>query len=117
LYPKLSFPEAIEFGKFLMERRLSIKYLDEVLTYERTMLETERADARPSTTRRIQFWHDPRILLAALAAGRHPRAVPRRPCIAECRKDSAGAVRWELVEGVFEPPSGLDYSRPAATES
>jgi hypothetical protein len=92
-------PEALEFCKFLVERKLRMKYLDDAVAYERATLEIENAGPRPPTAQQIRFRHDPRVLLAALASGRRPRAVPKRPIIAICRQNGAGEIHWQLFEG------------------
>jgi hypothetical protein len=92
-------PEALEFCNFLAERKLRVKYLDEVLAYERATLEIEKASCAPATAQQVRFRHDPRLLLAALASGRRPRAVPQRPSIAICRQNGAGTIQWQLFEG------------------
>jgi hypothetical protein len=91
--------EAIEFCEFVTERKLSVRYLDDVVAYEKATLEIEKASSRPPKPQRIRFRHDPRILLAALASGQRPRAVPTRPSIAVCRRNGAGAIQWQLLEG------------------
>jgi hypothetical protein len=91
-------PEALEFCSYLATRKLRVKYLAEVIAYERTTLEMERAGWSVPASRRIRFRHDPRILLAMLAGNRRPRAVPERPSIAVCLRDRAGQIRWKLVE-------------------
>ena len=101
-HPASSFyfiPEALEFCTFLAERKLRVKYLDEVVAYERVTLEIEKACSTPATAQQIRFEHDPRILLATLASGRRPRAVPRRPSLAICRHNGAGGIQWQLFEG------------------
>jgi len=89
-------PEALEFCKFLAGRKLRVKYLDEVTAYERATLEIEKAGAVPPP-QRVRFRHDPRILLAVLASGRRPRAVPHRPSVAICARDGVGRIQWRLV--------------------
>ena len=92
-------PEALEFCEFLAGRKLRVQYLDEVVAYERATLEIEKACSTPATAQQIRFRHDPRILLATLASGRRPRAVPRRPSIAICRQNGVGGIQWQLFEG------------------
>lgn len=100
-------PEALEFCTFLHSRKHRVKYLDEVLGYERATLEIEKASCVFPQPQRVCFRHDPRILLTVLANGRRPRAVPHRPAIAVCMRDADGRVQWRL----FEPSAGLDAGR------
>jgi hypothetical protein len=92
-------PEALEFCTYLAERKLRVKYLDDVVAFERATLEIEKARCGAPAAQQIRFRHDPGILLAALASGRRPRAVPKRPSIAICRQNGAGAIQWQLFEG------------------
>lgn len=92
-------PEALEFCKFLAARKLRLKYLDEVVAYEQATLEIEKAHCGPPTAQKIRFRHDARILLATLGSGRRPRAVPKRPSIAICQHNGAGAIQWQLFDG------------------
>ena len=101
-WPPSSFyfvPEAIEFCDFLRARRLRVKYLYEVVGYERASLELERARHGAVPDQRVHFQHDPAVLLTTLANGRRPRGIPRRACIVTATKDAAGRVHWELQAG------------------
>lgn len=96
-------PEAVEFCEFLATRPLRGKYLREIIAFERATLELQRArfDAPPPQV--VRFTHDPAALLSALASGRRPRAIPRRPCVAVARRDSGGEVQWQ-IEGTSGSP-------------
>lgn len=101
-HPPSSFyflPEALEFCGFLERRQLRVKYLDEVMAYERATLEIEKARHGPPPPQQVCFKHDPRALLAALAKGQRPRAIPQRPSLAIGIRDGDGRVQWRLIEG------------------
>jgi len=102
-HPPSSFyfiPEALEFCDFLERRRLRVKYLAEVMAYERANLEIEKARTDAPLPQRVLFQHDPRVLLAALANGQRPRAVARRPSLAIGGRDDRGRIHWQLIEGM-----------------
>jgi hypothetical protein len=90
--------EALEFCDFLAGRKLGVKYLGEVLAYERAVLELERPRLGAPPEQSVQFRHDPSALLATLAAGRRPRAIVKRPCIAVGSMGGGGRVTWRLVD-------------------
>lgn len=89
-------PEAVEFCDFLSARPLRGKYVREIVAFERATLELQRArfDAPPPQV--VHFTHDPAALLRAVASGRRPRAIPRRPCVAVARRDASGGVQWQI---------------------
>lgn len=89
-------PEALDFCDWLARRRLRIRYLGEVLAYERALLELERARTGTAPVQVVRFRHDPAALLAALADDRRPRAIAIRPCRAIGWRDASGAVRWRI---------------------
>jgi len=93
-------PEALEFCDFLEGRRLRVKYLAEVMAYERANLEIEKASTGAPPPQRVLFQHDPRVLLAALANGRRPRAVPLCPKLAIAERDDRGRIHWQLIDGI-----------------
>lgn len=93
-------PEALEFIAYLRQRRLRVRYLHEVLAYEAATLELERARTGPAPAQRVVFEHDPATLLGALAQGRRPRGIARRPCIVVGERDASGEVRWLLLDAV-----------------
>jgi hypothetical protein len=90
-------PEALEFCRHLQTRGPRRKYLAEVLDYERAVLELERARRGPAPTQTVHFSHDPEALLRALAAGRMPRGIPVRDCVAVGRRGADGTVSWTLA--------------------
>ncbi len=89
-------PEALEFCAYLAKRKPRIRYLDEVLGYERATLELERARIGDAPAQIIRFHHDPTQLLGALSAGKRPRAIS----VCECRiigtRDGDGQVCWHV---------------------
>lgn len=89
-------PEALDFCDWLARRRLRIRYLGEVLAYERALLELERARTDAAPIQVVRFRHDPAPLLAALADDRRPRAIAVRPCRAIGWRDASGTVRWRI---------------------
>ena len=106
-------PEALGFCVFLSSRPLRSLYLGEVLAYERATLELERARLDAAPAQSVRFRHDPVRLLTALAAGRRPRAIPKRPCLLLGSKEGAEPVRWILVEA---RPRTRRYDRGDAAE-
>ena len=90
-------PEALEFCAFLAARRLRVKYLVEVLAFERATLELERARTDEPAPQLVRFEHDPVPLLAALASGRAPRGLARRPAIAQGLRGADGHAAWRLA--------------------
>ncbi|AOW11507.1 hypothetical protein LPB72_22435 [Hydrogenophaga crassostreae] len=89
-------PEAVEFCGFLLTQPSRSRYLREVVAFERSNLELQRArlDTPPQQT--VQFDHDPGRLLGQLAAGHAPKGVPVRSCTAVGNVDDSGRVRWAL---------------------
>jgi hypothetical protein len=100
-HPPSSFyyiPEALAFCDHLGARRLRIKYLDEVLAYERATLELERARTGTAPPQRVRFRHDPGRLLELLASCRKPRGVAARGCTAVGTKQGDDPIRWSLID-------------------
>ncbi len=93
-------PEALEFCDWLARRRLRLRHLDEILAYERAVLELERARTGHPPPQVVRFRHDPAPLLAALAAGRRPRGIPLRACIATAARNEQGKVCWDVRDAV-----------------
>jgi hypothetical protein len=99
-HPPTSFyflEEALAFCDHLLARPLRVKYLDEVVGYERTMLELKRVRTngdRPAP-QPLAFDHDPVQLLTTLAAGRRPRAVPEQHCVMVATLDEDDAIQWQ----------------------
>ncbi|HRQ64147.1 MAG TPA: hypothetical protein PKZ76_04660 [Xanthomonadaceae bacterium] len=92
-------PEAIEFCDHLLRTPTRSRYLREVAAFERARLELERAGVDDPLPQRVEFEHEPTVLLTALAEGRRPRAVPLRRCIVMGTRDAAGAIEWSLLDG------------------
>jgi hypothetical protein len=93
--------EGLAFCEYLALRithGLQVEYLDEVVTYERAALELQRAAIAGDrvTPRRINFRHDPQILLACLAKRERPCAVAEGffPLIGKLSADNT--VEWSL---------------------
>lgn len=96
-HPPASFyflPEAVDFCDWLAPRRLRLRYLDDVVAYERATLELERARTGPPPVQHVHFRHDPTALLTALARGRRPRGIPERPCVLTAHRDANGKTIW-----------------------
>jgi hypothetical protein len=96
--------EALGFCDHVLERvenrALRVKYLDEVVAYERAMLELRRvrADGDSPEPQRVRFRHDPAVLLESLAAGRRPRGVAERRFDLVAAVDDQGDVQWYADE-------------------
>ncbi len=93
-------PEALDFCDFLRRRRLRMRYLHDVLAFERAVLRLEAADtgieqASP-VSEEVSFEHDPAPVLAALAAGGRPRHVPRQQVEAVATRRRDGRIHWAL---------------------
>lgn len=116
-HPPASFyflPEAVDFCDWLVQRRLRLRYLDDVVAYERATLELERARTGPPPVQLVRFRHDPTALLAALSQGRRPRGIPERPCVAAARVDARGKTVWTLhVRNAHPSPPSSAPPRPS----
>jgi len=94
--------EAIAFCDFLEDRiqsGLDVKYLAEIVRYERANLSLRRpqnANSRASVS--VEFGYDPIILFRKLANGTRPRAVPERKCSLVGSVNEKGEVEWRLSE-------------------
>lgn len=93
--------EAIAFCNFLQKRLssgLRIKYLEEIVAYERANLELRRPRTNGVSIkpRIVKFHHDPVSLFTQLLSGKPPRAVPAMSCrmVGRLRKD--GEVQWDI---------------------
>lgn len=98
-HPPASFyflPEAVDFCDWLAQRRLRLRYLDDIVAYERATLELERARIGPPPVQVVRFRHDPTALLSALVQGRRPRGVPERRCLLVARLDTDGKAVWTM---------------------
>jgi hypothetical protein len=93
--------EAIAFCDFLQNRigsGLRIKYLEEIVAYERANLELRR----PRTNgvlpepQFVKFDHDPVTLFTQLMKGQRPRAVADLSCLLVGSLDRDGEVQWEI---------------------
>ena len=93
--------ECIAFCDFLLNRLrsgLRIKYLAEIVAYERANLNLRRprADAAVPGAEVVKFQHDPVKLFEQLIEGRVPRAVPALECELIGSVNEAGEVSWEM---------------------
>jgi hypothetical protein len=105
-HPPTSFyalDEALEFCSHLRrrleQRRLRSAYLDEVIGYEGAVLHLTRhrpAGEQPPP-QRVEFRHDPGLLLPCLGSGRRPRAVPERPCVFIGTLAGDGTTAWSVA--------------------
>lgn len=89
--------EAEAFAADLLRRRLHNPFLDEVVGFERALLELRRARPgnRPAPPQTVFFQHDPRVVLGALYAGRQPpRRLRQRPCALQAVLAADGTVQW-----------------------
>ena len=93
--------EAIAFCDHVLARprsRLRLTYLDEVVAFERALLELQRPWAGgPPAPQRVVFRHEPQALLGALAEGRRPRGVPEELCVLVGTSPAPGQVEWRLA--------------------
>ena len=89
-------PEALEFCDWLAPRAARVRYLDEVLAYERAMLELERARSGDAPSQIVHFRHDPTRLFGALSAGLRPRAIPACDCRAIGSRGRDGRIHWRI---------------------
>jgi hypothetical protein len=93
--------ESLAFCDFLQTRLgsgLRIKYLEEVVAYERANLELLRpriGEGIPAP-QFIRFRHDPVTLFAQLMKGQRPRAIAARPCVLAGSLDQDGKVQWSI---------------------
>ena len=98
-HPPASFyflPEAVDFCDWLARRRLRLRYLDDIVAYERATLELERARTGPPPVQLVRFRHDSTALLTALAQGRRPRGIPERRCMLVARLGADGKAVWTM---------------------
>jgi len=92
--------EAIAFCDFLerRERPRPIRYLDEVVAYERARLEAQRPEPARTSHPRVRFEHDPQKLLEALVLRRRPRSIPKRACWLTPNRELDGSIRWDIED-------------------
>jgi hypothetical protein len=99
--------EAIEFCDHLASGP-PLTYLEEVLGYERAVLDLRRPFLPGEPARRVtvEFRHDPATLLSTLQAGEPPGAIPERRCrlIGSVSRDAP--IEWKLV--LLEAESELE---------
>jgi hypothetical protein len=96
--------ESLAFCDHLQRRRrsnrLRVAYLDDVMAYERAVLELRKP--RPIGERpppqRVRFRHDPARLLTCLGEGRRPRTIPKLSCAFTGILADDGTIDW-LVAG------------------
>jgi hypothetical protein len=93
--------ECIAFCDFLLQRvrsGLRIKYLAEIVAYERANLNLRRprTDDVANEPEFVKFEHDPAELFEQLTKGRKPRAVPALECTLSGGVNAAGEVEWEV---------------------
>jgi hypothetical protein len=93
--------EAIGFCDFLRKRirsGLRIKYLEEIVAYERANLELRRLRTSGDTPEPqfVKFEHDPATLLTQLMSGKCQRNVPASSCLLVGSLDQDGEVQWDI---------------------
>ena len=89
--------EALAFAAALLGRRLRNPFVEEVVGFERALLELRRP--RPAhhgpRSEVVRFGHDPRLVLGALSAGRRPpRRLRGRRCALVASIASDGTLDW-----------------------
>jgi hypothetical protein len=94
--------EALAFCDFLQHRLragLRIKYLREVVAYERAHLDLQRPrpHGEAPEPQVVTFDHDPATLFEGLVRGHAPRAVPVSSCRLVGRLRHDGDVEWTAV--------------------
>ena len=93
--------EAIAFCDFLQTRLrsgLRIKYLEEIVAYERANLELRRPRTNGGSPEPqfVKFDHDPVTLFTRLMRGKAPRAVPALPCWLVGSLGPDEEVQWDI---------------------
>ncbi len=98
------FEEATAFCEFLQRRvqsGLRVKYLREVLTYERAHLELQRPRTDGERSPRpevVNFSCDAEVLFEQLLRGVRPRNVPAMSCVLTGRLGKDGEPHWRVVK-------------------
>ncbi len=105
--------ETIDFCDHLLARAgrgLRVRYLTEVVAYERATLEIERPrpEGEEVPAQSVEFRHDPATLIAALSRGEVPARLRRRRCRLVGVRTPAGEASWSVVE------AGSGRNLPAA---
>ena len=93
--------EALAFADSLLSRHLYNPFIDEVVGFEKALLELRRARPgnRPAPPQTIHFRHDPRVVLGALAEGRYPpRRTRDRPFVLRATLAADGTLEWSSVK-------------------
>ena len=95
--------EAIDFCDHLLERLASglrVKYLYEIVSYERAALELQRPRQHEEAARSqtINFNYDPMILFTQLSRQQRPRAVPPLRCTLVGTLDNDENVQWDILK-------------------
>jgi hypothetical protein len=93
--------EAMAFCDFLRNRicsGLEIKYLEEIVAYERADLELRRPRLNGDLPERqfVKFEHDPVTLFTQLMDGQSPQAVPPLSCFLVGSLSQEGQVQWHI---------------------
>ncbi|MGA9771225.1 MAG: hypothetical protein WBV94_19480 [Blastocatellia bacterium] len=93
--------EAIAFCDFLRDRicsGLQIKYLEEIVAYERANLELRRArtDDDVAKPQYIRFDHDPVTLFTQLMNGESLQDIPPLACLLIGSLNQNGEVQWQI---------------------
>jgi hypothetical protein len=93
--------EAIAFCDHLCRRicsGLQIKYLAEIVAYERANLELRRPRTNGDVPQPqlVKFDHDPVTLFTQLMSGRRPRTVAALPCLLVGSLSPDGEVQWQI---------------------
>jgi hypothetical protein len=92
--------ESLAFCDHLQQRRrsnrLPVAYLEEVVAYERAVLELRkpRPIGEGSPPQLVRFRHDPARLLTCLGRGTRPRAIPKRNCAFTGIVAEDGTIDW-----------------------
>jgi hypothetical protein len=89
--------EALAFAACLLDRRLYNPFFDEVVGFERALLELRRprSEGEPPPTQTVHFRHDPRVVLGALAGGEYPpRRTRPKPCTVHVALRPDGTLEW-----------------------
>lgn len=96
------FGEASSFCTFLQKRLqsgLRVKYLNEVVAYERAHLELQRPrnDRKRPPTQVVEFSCDAEVLFERLLRGVRPRNVPVMSCVLTGKLDKSGEPHWRVT--------------------
>lgn len=95
-------PESIDFCDYLQGRLLRgdlrVKYLREIIAYERAELELQRPrpDATLPPPQIVRFRYDPIALFTSLTRQRRPRAIPPLDCTLVGTLERDGQTHWQL---------------------